>query len=394
MNIFAIFARRTVHFFLKLASPSLPYSLPQTVGYEEAAAWLSSQKKKKALIVTGKTVHALSLTASLTEALQNAHMGYEFFDDVPADPTTECIESAYAKYLGAGCDCVIAIGGGSPMDCAKGVCGRVASPKRSLEGMRGACKIKGHVPPLLAIPTTAGTGSEATAAAVFTSPTHEKFAVFSFKIVPKLCVLDPALTLTLPQNVTADTGMDALTHAVEAYIGRAAGGFSRMHAEVAILDIFAWLPKAYADGGDLEARKRLLLAAKSAGVAFTLSYVGYVHALAHAVGGAYGIAHGRACAVLLPHVLRAYGKKAEKKLARLAVRCKLCAKKTPKAEAAQRFIAAIEALLRTLGMPEKLPVAEADLPMLAHRAAKEAFPYPVPKLLDEAALVRILQSVM
>ena len=166
-----------------------------------------------------------------------------------------------------------------------------------------------------------------------------------------------------------------------------------MEAERAVHDVFAWLPKAYAEGHDLEARGRMLLAAKDAGIAFTRSYVGYVHALAHALGGAYGIPHGRLCAVLLPHVLRAYGKKAEKKLARLAAVCGFCGTTAPRREAAARFLEATEQLSRTLGIPQTLPIAEADLPALARRAAREAVPYPVPRLLGEKELVQILRCV-
>ncbi len=392
MNIFATFARRTVHFGLKLAAPFLGYRPPRQVGYDEAANELKDAGRARVLLVTGKHVRAHGLCEPLLAALDRAGIEAEIFDDVPANPTTSCVEAALALYRKANCDCVAAVGGGSPMDCAKGVCARIASPKKPLSEMKGALKVRGKAPLLLAVPTTAGSGSEATAAAVFTDEnTHEKFAVFSFKLVPKLCILDPALTLSLPPEATADTGLDALTHAVEAYVGRATTKGSRKRAETAARRIFRSLPAAYADGNK-DARTDMLLAAEEAGEAFTVSYVGYVHALAHALGGAYGLPHGRLCAVLLLPVLRAYGKKARKKLARLAEVCGFCGG-TPRKEAAKRFLMETERLLRTLCIPERLPIEEADIPILARRATREAFPYPVPKLLGVRELEKILRAV-
>ena len=384
-----------LHLGLRAVSPLLPYRAPEATEYGEVARLLAAGGCRRALVVTGKRVRAHGLIEPLLAALREAGIAAEIFDDVPANPTVSCVETAVSLYRGKGCDCVTAVGGGSPMDCAKGVCARVSSPKKSLGKMKGALHVKGKVPPLVAVPTTAGSGSEATAAAVFTDEnTHDKFAVFSFKLVPKFAVLDPALTLSLPPAATAETGMDALTHAVEAFIGRCTTKYSRARAAEAAKNIFSALPAAYADGNDLEAREKMAQAAFAAGEAFTISYVGYVHALAHALGGAYDLPHGRLCAVLLVPVLRAYGKKPWKKLARLAVLCGFCGKGTPKKEAAELFIQKTEELCRAVGVPEKIQIADADIPALVRHAAGEANPlYPVPKILGKKDLAQILHDV-
>ncbi len=395
MNVFYTLYCRALHLGLKTVSPLLPYRAPEATDYGEVARSLAEGGYGRVLLVTGKRVRGHGLLEPLLSALEEAGISAEIFDDVPANPTVSCVEAALSLYRNANCDCVAAVGGGSPMDCAKGVCARIASPKKPLVKMRGALRVKGKVPPLLAVPTTAGSGSEATAAAVFTDEkTHDKFAVFSFRIVPKFVVLDPALTSSLPPQATAETGMDALTHAVEAYIGRATTKYSRARAAEAAKNIFAALPAAYADGNGLEAREKMARAAFAAGEAFTISYVGYVHALAHALGGAYDLPHGRLCAVLLVPVLRAYGKKARKKLARLAVLCGFCEKNMPRAEAAELFLKETEKLCRAVGIPEKISIEENDIPALVRHAAREANPlYPVPKILGKKDLAQILHEV-
>jgi len=252
------------------------------------------------------------------------------------------------------------------------------------------------LPTLIAIPTTAGTGSETTLAAVITDPkTHRKYAMMSFPLIPHYAVLDASLTYSLPPHLTATTGMDALTHAVEAYIGRSTTKETRRHALEATKLIFENLENAYKNGRDQTAREQMLRAAYQAGVAFSKSYVGYVHAVAHSLGGAYGIPHGLANAVLLPHVLFAYGKRVEKKLHRLAIAAGVAnATDTPK-EAAKRLISEIFRMNREMQIPATLQgiVAE-DIPALARRAEKEANPlYPVPKLLTAKELERFYYAV-
>ncbi len=394
MNIFYKLYCHAVHLGVKLASPLIRYRAPRIVDYEEAAMRILRANLGHALLVTGPAVLSNGLCDPLLAVLQRAGIEAEIFKEVPSDPTLSCVEKALSLYRERGCDCVIAVGGGSPMDCAKGVCARIASPPKSLLKMKGALKVGRNVPLLIAVPTTAGTGSEATAAAVFTNEeNHEKFAVFSPHLVPKFAILDPELTRTMPPSVTADTGMDALTHAVEAYIGGATTAETRALCEKSVSRIKHNLYAAYADV-DFAAREEMQLAAYEAGVAFTRSYVGYVHALAHALGATFRPPHGRLCAVLLPVVLKAYGTSCTKKLANLARTCGVCDPSSSDMDAADAFIEWIEDLNCLLFIPQSIRIDKRDIPALCRRAAKEANPlYPVPKLLGVEELEKVCYAV-
>ena len=395
MNVFSKLYCRTAQAVFRLVLPFMPYRAPKLLdGFSEAAEIIRAHGNTRALIVTGKNVHGHGLLAPLSDALTAADIGFEIFDGTPANPTVSAIEEAVSLYRKGECDCVIAVGGGSPMDCAKGVCARIACPKKTVLQMKGVMKVKGKPPLLIAVPTTAGSGSEATVGAVVTDEkTHHKFTVLSFCLVPKYVILDPALTRTLPPAPTAETGLDALTHAVEAYIGRATNRKTRLLAEHAVRLIRENLLRAYEHGDDLEARKNIQLAAYEAGLVITLSFVGYVHAVAHSIGGKYNGSHGRINAVLLPVVLRAYGKPCEKKLARLARKCGVSSQKND-AAAAQDFIRFCEELNEKTDMPQGLEIDEADIPALAETAAREANPlYPVPKLMSAKELQKIYRAV-
>ena len=257
-------------------------------------ALLTKAGKKKVLLVTDKGITSLGLTAPLLSELEKAGVTCHVYDDTVANPTIDNIEEALKMYKDNGCQAIIAFGGGSPMDCAKGVGARVARPNLTIPQMRGLLKVMKKTPLLIAVPTTAGTGSETTIAAVISNPrTHEKYAVNDFHLVPKYAVLDPLITVGLPPHITATTGMDALTHAVEAYVGRSNTDETRQAARKAVKLIHENLYNAYTDGSNLTARSNMLTAAFYAGIAFTKAYVGYVHAIAHTLGGYYRIPHGR-----------------------------------------------------------------------------------------------------
>ena len=265
---------------------------------------IKSKGVKKVLVVTDKGLIALHLLDPLFVKLDEVGIAYVVFDGVRPNPTIPCIEECKDMYVKNGCEGVIAFGGGSAMDCAKVAAARVVKPNQSVRAMRGQLKVHKKLPPLFAVPTTAGTGSETTVAAVVTDPeTHEKNAVNDTCLRPKYAVLDPELTVGLPPHITSTTGMDALTHAVEAYIGKSNTKETIAEAEEAVKLIFANLEKAYTDGKDLEARGNMLKGSYLAGRAFTHAYVGYVHAIAHNLGGLYGTPHGLANAVILPYVL-------------------------------------------------------------------------------------------
>lgn len=269
------------------------------------------------------------------------------------------------------------------MDCAKVVGARAVCPNKPLHKMAGLIKICKRIPLLIAVPTTAGTGSETTVASVIVdSKTHHKYVINDFCLIPRYAVLDARITVGLPKSLTSTTGMDALTHAVEVYVGKSMTKASKTAAQKAVKLIFENLEKAYADGKDLEARKNMLYASYLAGTAFTKSYVGYVHAVAHTLGGKYGVAHGLANAVLLPKVLRAYGSSVTKPLSELAKIIGLAGEGSTDEAAAEMFISHIEGMNERMQIPTRLDcICKDDIPSMAKLADKEANPlYPVPAL--------------
>lgn len=264
--------------------------------------------------------------------------------------------------------------------------------------MKGLLKVKHKPAFLIAIPTTAGTGSEATVAAVISNAkTHEKYAINDPKLIPLYAVLDPKLLVSLPGKVTSTTGMDALTHAVEAYIGGSNTKATRKEAKEAVLLIKNNLLKSYQNPTDLEARNNMQIASYKAGLAFTRAYVGYVHAIAHTLGGMYGVPHGLANAVILPHVLRKFGSSCYTRLAELADYISLTDKDKTKKEKAEAFIDFIDELNAQMNIPNKIEnvIQEKDLPIMVKRAIKEANPlYPVPDLWDEKDFLEIFKEIM
>ena len=359
-------------------------------------ALIKSKGINKVLVVTDKGLMGLHLLDSLFATLDEAGVAYVVYDGTQPNPTIDNIEDARTLYITNNCEAVVAFGGGSPMDCAKAAAARVTNPKTSVRKMRGTLRVF-HKPAILfAVPTTAGTGSETTVAAVVSDPsTHEKNAINDPKLRPKFAVLDPELTVGLPPHITSTTGMDALTHAVEAYIGKSNVHSTELYAEKAVKLIFENLEKAYANGKDITARDHMLKASFYAGMAFTRAYVGYVHAIGHNLGGMYGIPHGLAMSVILPHVLDYYGKTAWFRLARLAEISGVCTKGSDE-EKAKAFIQEIRDMNARMNIPDGFEqIREADLPILVERALKEANPlYPVPKIMDKKDCEAVIRRLM
>ena len=382
----------------KIALPFLPYRKPKVIGSVKALPDIILKKKcSKVLIITDSGIRKLGLTRRLGKALDAAGIPCIIYDKTVANPTTVNVADAVKLYLDNGCDCIIGFGGGSSMDCAKAVGARIAKPKQSLAKMKGILKVRRKLPLLMAVPTTAGTGSETTLAAVITdAQTRYKYAINDFPLIPRYAVLDPKVTLSLPPFITATTGMDALTHAVEAYIGNSTTYGTRKDALLAVKLIFENIDTAYEDGSNVEARRNMLHASFYAGCAFTKSYVGYVHAIAHSLGGEYNVPHGLANAVILPMLLEAYGEKIHKKLARLAIAAGLADEDTPCSEAAGQFIRAVKDMKKRFGIGDHIPeIQETDIPKLAHYADKEANPlYPVPVLMNAAKLESFYRILM
>lgn len=360
-------------------------------------ALVKSKNIKKVLVVTDKGLMGLHLLDPMFEELKKEGVEFVVYDEVEPNPTIPSIEKCKDIYLNNKCEGIIAFGGGSPMDCAKAAGVRVVKPKLSIPQMRGYLKINKKLPPFFAIPTTAGTGSETTLAAVVTNPeTHEKYALCDMNLRPKFAVLDPGLTLGLPPHITSTTGMDALTHAVEAYIGKSNVKSTRKYSEDAVKLIHTNLEKAYANGKDIEARENMLKASFYAGNAFTRAFVGYVHAIAHNLGGMYGTPHGLANAVILPYVLQWYGKSVYKPLAKLADIAGVSKENMTVEEKAKEYINEIKMMNKRMNIPEKFDfIKEEDISTLVSRALKEGNPgYPVPKIMNKKDCEEVIRKLM
>lgn len=388
---------RTFQLVFKAAMPFLPYRKPEIIqSVAEIADVCREQGIDTVMIVTDQGIRSLGLTDFLEKSLTEQGISYCIYDRTVANPTIWNVEEARELYLEQGAQAIIAFGGGSSMDCAKAAGARIAKPKQSISQMKGLLKVHKKLPLLIAVPTTAGTGSETTLAAVITdSEKHHKYPINDFSLIPRYAVLDYHETVGLPKNITATTGMDALTHAVEAYIGGSTTKETREMAEQAVRLVYLHLKNAYDNGENKEARKGMLKAAYCAGVAFTKSYVGYVHAVAHSLGGQYGTPHGLANAVLLPVVLRMYGPACEKKLAKLARKTEVADAEMDDAAAAERFIDWIQKMNDYMQIPRTFPdIRDEDIPEMARHADKEGNPlYPVPKLMNRRELEQIYRNV-
>lgn len=395
MNLFSRIWCRLYQGAFKLAMPMLPYREPKII---ESVLGIKEILKEKnitdVLLVTDSGVR--SLTRELVKDLKENEIKCTIFDGVVPNPTIDVVEEAYKIYTEKKCMAIIAFGGGSVMDAAKVIGARVIKPEQSVRKMKGLLKIRKELPLLIAIPTTAGTGSETTVTAVITdSENKRKYTINDFNLIPHYAVLDAKLTIGLPPAITATTGMDALTHAVEAYIGKSTTKETRHYALNATKFIIENITKVYDDGKNERARGHMLKGSYMAGLAFTRSYVGYVHAVAHTLGGEYHTPHGLANAVALPYVLGMYGKSAHKKLKELAVFANVARPYDGDEIAANKFINKILELNEYLNIPKKFDfIKSEDIDRLAKYASKEANPlYPVPKLMSAKELTKIYYNL-
>ncbi len=398
MNIVEKCYCRVFQFVFRVLLPVLPYRDPEVLSSEEEIVGVLKKKgSKSVLIVTDEGLHRLGLLDELKAALKSEEIAYVVYDKTVANPTVVNVEEARRMYLESDCSAIIGFGGGSPIDCAKAVGARVVRPKKPIPKMKGVLKVRRRLPLFIAVPTTAGTGSETTLAAVITEgETRHKFPINDFVLIPQYAALMPEITRGLPPFITATTGMDALTHAVEAYIGRSTTKETRKYALESIRLIFSNIETAYTDGNNMEARKQMLYASFLAGKAFSKSYVGYCHAVAHSLGGRYNTPHGFANAVLLPNVLELYGEAVYGRLKETAVAVGLAEEETDEKAAALCFIEKIRMHNQNLGIPAVIrELKEEDIRKMAVHAAKEGNPlYPVPKLFNAKDLEPLYYSVM
>ncbi len=389
---------RVFQFVLTSAMYLMPWRQPELITGAGSIKKLPSFIRKKGihhvLIVTDAVLHRIGLLNSLFAACDEAGLTYTLFDGAEPNPSIENIEDARKLYVDNKCQGIIAFGGGSSMDCAKAAGARVAKPRQSVAQMGGTLRVLKRIPTIFAVPTTAGTGSETTIAAVVTDrATHHKYAVQDLCLIPRYAVLDPELTIGLPPHITSTTGMDALTHAVEAYTNLFAPKSTDRLAEQAVQLIFDNLEKVYKDGTDLTARYNMQLASFYGGAAFTRACVGYVHGVAHTLGGLYGTPHGLANAVILPYVMESFGPAVYHKLARLAEIVHIQGKDDE--EKAKAFILEIRRMNQDMKIQDKFDfIQDADVPQMIKWAMKEANPiYPVPVLWHEPEFQELIARI-
>ena len=384
---------------LKIGNYFLGYRIPQYLEgpgkIKELGAFLKEKGLNDVLVVTGSGMVRRGQVQPMLDGFMDAGIRYtvQAFDH--PDPNSDDVELGYRTYRENGCKTIVALGGGSRIDCAKGIAAKAVHPKKSIAQLQGILKVHWPVPTIVAIPTTAGAGSETTVAAVITdSATHRKAAINDPFLIPKYAVLDPDLTVGLPPSTTATTGMDALAHAVEAYLNHTYNTkLENRLAKEAVKLIHDNIVLAYENGKDLTARQNMQKGAFYAGRAFTRGCVGYVHAIGHTLGGLYGTAHGLAMAVLLPHVMRQYGKAAHKRLAELAEVCGMEGKTAE--EKANAFIHWIQQTNEKLGIPRGFSqIKEEDIPKMIAWARKEAHPlYPVPVIWSQGEFYQLIKTI-
>ena len=348
----------------------------------------------KVLVVTDSYLGE-HVAPEIMEIMKEQGVDTVLYDGVKPNPTSDIVYEIRGIYEEQGCDGFLAIGGGGPIDAAKAAGCLAVRPHAKLNNLAGVLKVLHKLPPFLAVPTTSGTGSETTMAAVITdSETHHKYPIMDPLIIPKVAVLDPELLVSLPPGLTATTGMDVLTHAVESYLSWTnQTQKSEDYAEEATLEVFEYLERAYNHPDDLEAREKMMDAAFKAGWSFGRTGVGNVHAIAHTLGGLYNTPHGLANAVILPIVLEDYGKAVYDKLAKLAILTGVKTDGTPE-EKAKAFIAEVYAMNERMGIPRKLEIHEEDIPQMIKWAMHECNPiYPVPVTYDAARFRRVIDRI-
>ncbi|MFF2445753.1 iron-containing alcohol dehydrogenase [Neobacillus sp. NPDC058068] len=385
---------------MKIASTFMPWREPELLvgenSLKELPKLIKQNKIDSVLIVTDQGIVSVGLMDKFLIDLRAEGIDYFIYDKTVPNPTIDNIEEAFQMFTAYNCNGIVAFGGGSPMDCAKGVGARAARPNKSIPQMKGVLKVLKKMPPLFAIPTTAGTGSEATLAAVVSnSETHEKYAIMDTSLIPHYAVLDPLLIVNLPPHITAATGIDALTHAVEAYIGKSNTKETTQYSLDAVKLIFENLYESYTNGTNIQARTKMQKAAYLAGMAFTRAYVGYVHAIAHTLGGFYSVPHGLANAIILPYVLEYYGESVHKPLAELAELVGIGDPADTTEQKAVKFIEAVKDLNDSMAIPKKVSgIVDSDIPVMVERALKEANPlYPVPRILNKDDLFTLYQLI-
>jgi alcohol dehydrogenase len=364
---------------------------------KQAGAQAKALGATKALIVTDKVLNQLGVAARVQGQLAEAGVKAAIFDGAEPNPTDQNVHDGLKAYQDGKCDAIVSLGGGSAHDCAKGI-GLVAANGGNIRAYEGIDKSTRRMPPFVAINTTAGTASEMTRFCIITNTsTHVKMAIVDWRCTPDVAINDPVLMVGKPPALTAATGMDALTHAVEAYVSILATPITDACAIKAIELIAEHLPVAVANGGNLQARDQMAYAEYLAGMAFNNASLGYVHAMAHQLGGLYNLPHGVCNAILLPAVCEFNAIAAARRLGDVAVALGEDVAGLSPLDAAAEAVAAIRKLSRAIGIPaglRELGVKEADLPKMAENAKKDACQLTNPRTATLEQVVAIFKAAM
>lgn len=392
---------RARHHFNKFLMRILGQVVPELLEGTESIPVLAQRIKEsgisKILIVTGKNVEKNPLFNDILQALDENSIQHVTYDGAESNPTQPNVEAGVSQYLAGQCEGILAVGGGSKIDCAKAIGARVSNPQKSVGDLTGILKVKNKPPPLFVVPTTTGSGSETTGFSLITDPgTSQKGIIIDPKLVPRVSLLIPEFITSLPAKHTAWTGIDALTHAVESYLSVMATKQSKDWSLNATRILLANLEAACVDGSSVESRKQCQQGSYYAGLGLARAGTGYVHALSHNIGAYYNIDHGLANAYVLPSILEMNCPECNNGLASLAIACGLGTAGEGNDVLAGKFVARVKDLMATLAIPRTMKELRAeDIPMLVDRAYVEAHPTSaVPKFMEKEDLTRVLESLV
>ncbi|MER2106648.1 MAG: iron-containing alcohol dehydrogenase [Solibacillus sp.] len=364
---------------------------------QEVGGRLKDLNVKKALIVTDEGLHKLGLSENIASIIKEAGVDVAIFPKAEPNPTDKNIEDGIAAYNAENCDAIVSLGGGSAHDAAKGI-GLIASNGGRIHDYEGVDQSKNPLVPLIAINTTAGTASEMTRFTIITDLARKvKMAIVDKHVTPLVSINDPQLMVGLPPALTAATGVDALTHAIEAFVSTNATPITDACAEKVLQLIPEYLPRAYANGSDIEAREQMVYAQFLAGMAFNNASLGYVHAIAHQLGGFYNLPHGVCNAILLPHVCRFNLTARTERFAKIAELLGANVEGLSKRDAAEKAIEFIESLSKDLNIPggfRELGAKDEDIETLAKNAMLDVCAATNPRIATLEDIKQIITQAM
>ncbi|MDD3310534.1 alcohol dehydrogenase-like regulatory protein ErcA [Pseudodesulfovibrio sp.] len=363
---------------------------------ELAGQYAANLSVKRALVVSGPRLEGLGVTGAVADVLAAEGVAPVVYTDVSPNPRDAEVMAGAEVFRREGCDAIVAVGGGSPMDCAKAI-GIVCTNGRHVLDFEGVDRVKRPGPPMICVPTTAGTAADISQFCIINDVGRKvKIAIVSKTMVPDVALIDPLLTVSMDDRLTAYTGLDALTHAVEAYVSNASSAVTDLHALEAVRLVRRHLLRAVERPGDLEARSGMMLASTYAGLAFSNAILGAVHAMAHSLGGLLDLPHGLCNAILLDHVA-AFNYRAEPaKYRRLGIALGAdIPDAMPEDEAGEAVLEALRSLKRSVGIRDNLAelgVTPADLPLLAQKALADACMLTNPRQPSAAEVMEIYEA--